>query len=338
VSERVVVSGPIAHPARGPRRRSPLGERGHALRLPSKQHLDHMADRWLPPLLLLRGDDDGYLLLRNIFLCGIIGFKDYNIITESVLCSCLLMIISKQSLLDRDSPLPLYYQLRQILLHHILSGDIAPGELLPTEQELQERHGVSRITVRRAMSDLASEGYISRQAGRGTFVQRAKVQDRSEKLGGFVDDLVAQGYKVKSQILQDGVRPVPHCVAQKLGIDEGQPVLYFERLVYADGEPIGLATAYFNVGQGITFTREELNSDSIFPLLEHKYNIVLQRADKTIEATVALGNEAKLLGVRPNTPLLLTELIAYDEQGQRVGFVKTIYRGDRYKYYHQVTR
>lgn len=247
-------------------------------------------------------------------------------------------LIKATAAIDRSSPLPLYYQLRQILLRHILSGDIAPGEPLPTEKELQERHCVSRITVRRALSDLASEGYISRQAGRGTFVLRAKVQDRSEKLGGFVDDLVAQGYEVESQILGHGFRPVPHRVAQKLGVDVGQPVLYLRRLVYADSEPIGLATGYFNVGEEITFTREELNSSSIFPLLEQKYNIVLRRADKTMEATLALGDEAELLDVKPNTPLLLAELIAYDEQGQRVGFVKSLYRGDRYKYYQSITR
>jgi GntR family transcriptional regulator len=240
--------------------------------------------------------------------------------------------------IDRSSPLPLYYQLKRILLRHIQNEDIIPGQAIPSETELQERYSVSRITVRRALSDLASEGYISRQAGRGTFVLRPKLQDRSETLGGFVADLTARGFKVESQILEYEMQPVPQYVAKKLGVDEGQPVLYFQRLVYADGEPIGLAMAYFNLGEGITFTREELNSDSIFPLLEHKYNIVLRRADRTVEATLALRNEAELLDTKPNKPILLAEIIVYDQQDQRVGFVKTLYRGDRYKYYHSITR
>jgi GntR family transcriptional regulator len=240
--------------------------------------------------------------------------------------------------IDRNSPLPLYYQLKRILLRHIQDGDIIPGETIPSETELQENYGVSRITVRRALGDLASEGYISRQPGRGTFVLQPKLQDRSERLGGFSESLSAQGFKVEWQVLQHDLLPVPSSVAQALCIDEGQPVLYFQRLVYADGEPIMLATVYVNVGKGITLTREELDSDSIYPLLERKYGIVVCRANRTIEATVALENEAQLLHVKPNTPMLLVKLVAYDQQGQQVAFVKALYRGDRYKYYHTITR
>lgn len=240
--------------------------------------------------------------------------------------------------IDRSSPVPLYYQLKRILLRHIQNGDIVPGEALPSEVELQQRYGVSRITVRRALSDLASEGYISRQPGRGTFVLQPKLQDRSEKLGGFADDLVAQGFKVESQILEHGRRPAPRGVARKLGVDEGQSLLYMQRLVYANGEPIALATGYFNLGEEIIFTTEELESDSIYPLLERKHGIPLRRADRTLEATVALEHEAQMLHVKPNTPLLLAELIVYDGQGRRVAFVKAVYRGDRYKYYSTLTR
>jgi len=238
----------------------------------------------------------------------------------------------------RSSPLPLYYQLKRILLRHIQDGHIIPGEAIASETELQERYGVSRITVRRALGDLASEGYISRQPGRGTFVLQPKLQDRSERLGGFSDNLSAQGFEVEWQILQYGMRPAPSSVARKLGVDESQPLLYFQRLVYADCEPIMLATVYVNVGEGITFTREELDSDSIYLLLERKYGIVVHRADRTIEATLALEEEAQLLHIKPNTPMLLVRFVAYGQQGQRVAFVKALYRGDRYKYYHTITR
>jgi GntR family transcriptional regulator len=134
------------------------------------------------------------------------------------------------------------------------------------------------------------------------------------------------------------IRPAPSSVTRKLGVDEGQPLLYFRRLVYADGEPIMLATVYVNVGEGITFTCEELDSDSIYPLLERKYNIVVCRADRTIEATIVLEDEAKLLRVKPNTPMLLIRFVIYGHQGQQVAFVKALYRGDRYKYYHTITR
>jgi len=240
--------------------------------------------------------------------------------------------------IDRSSPLPLYYQLKRILLRCIQDGYIIPGEAISSETELQERYGVSRITVRRALGDLASEGYISRQPGRGTFVLQPKLQDRSERLGGFSESLSAQGFEVEWQILQYEMRPAPSSVARKLGVDESQPLLYFRRLVYADSEPIMLATVYINVGEGITFTREELDTDSIYPLLERKYNIVVCRADRTIEATIVLEDEAQLLRVKANTPMLLIRFVIYGHQGQQVAFVKALYRGDRYKYYHTITR
>lgn len=239
--------------------------------------------------------------------------------------------------IDRSSPLPLHYQLKQILFRHIQDGDIIPGKALPSETELEDRYGVSRITVRRALSDLASEGYISRQPGRGTFVLRSKLQSPSEKLG-FGDGLTAQGFKVEWQVRRYGLRPAPHRIAQKLHIAEGQPLLYFQRLVYADDEPIMLARVYVNLGEGMTLTREEINSGSVYPLLERKYGVSLRHANRTIEATVALEEEARLLHTKGNMPMLLVESIVYDEQDQPIVFVKALYRGDRYKYYCTPTR
>ncbi|MCZ7569751.1 MAG: GntR family transcriptional regulator [Ardenticatenaceae bacterium] len=240
--------------------------------------------------------------------------------------------------IDRNSPLPLYYQLKQILLRQIQNNDIPAGEPLPSEKDLQERYDVSRITVRRALSDLTAEGYLSRQAGRGTFVLHPKVQDRSETLGGFIDDLIAQGFSVESRILSYGMRPASRYVADKLGIDEGQPLLYFQKLVDADGEPIALTEAFINVDEGVTFTPEELNVHTVYPLLERKCGLILRRANKTLEATLALEDEAALLHVKPGTPMLLAHLIVSDERGQPGAFVKALYRGDRYKAYLTVTR
>jgi GntR family transcriptional regulator len=242
------------------------------------------------------------------------------------------------TLIDRGSPLPLHYQLRQILLHRVQQGDIAPSGVFPSEKELQDEFSLSRITVRRALGDLAQEGLIYRQPGRGTFLLRSKLEPSSEKLGGLLEELAAKGYRVKSQILAVDRRPVPHGIAQKLHVQKGERLFYLARLVFANGEPISLSTSYFKLGEEIILTRKELEGASVFPLLEDKYGIFLRRADKTIEATLPLNYEAELLHIKPSTPLLLTQLIAYDSQGQPAAFVKAIYRGDRYKYHTKVTR
>jgi GntR family transcriptional regulator len=240
--------------------------------------------------------------------------------------------------IDRSSPLPLYYQLRQILLRQIQNGHIMPGDPVPSEKALQEVYGVSRITVRRALNDLASQGHVVRQMGRGTFVLAPKVHDSSGRLGGLFDDLAAQGFKVESRILKYERQAAPRQISQKLGVEEGQALLYIERLINADGEPISLSSGYLDVGEEVTFTREELTADSVFPLLERKYGIAFHRAHKTLEVYVPWKDEAELLGAKPNTPMLLAEVIVYDLQGQPGVFFRVLYRGDRYKYHCTLIR
>jgi len=246
--------------------------------------------------------------------------------------------IEKVSLvIDRSSPLPLYYQLRQILLKQINDGHFRPGEPIPSEVGLQEQYGVSRITVRRALSGLASEGYLLRQPGKGTFVLRPKLQDRSGRLGGFAADLASRGFKVDSAIVAFGVQPIPPHVARALKLETGHPLLFFRRMVFADDEPIALGTAYCRLSEGITFTKEELATDSIFRLLERKYGIRLLLAERTIEAVVLLPDEAESLEARPGTPALLSRLTAHDSHNRPIVFSRTVYRGDRYRHFCPVS-
>jgi len=240
--------------------------------------------------------------------------------------------------IDRNSPLPLYFQVKQMILKRIEEENAQPGSSLPGEKDFEEQYGVSRITIRRALQELVDEGYIVRQPGKGSFVRQAKLQDRSAVLGGFAYDLRAQGYEVESEILEYSVQPAATHIAEKLGIGIGKDLLYFKRLVIADGEPIAVTNAHFNVDSHVAFSRKELSMDSIFPLFERKYGIVLRRAQKSIEVTLTLKDEADLLGVAPNSPAMLTELLVFNEQEETVGFVKTLYRGDRYKYFIMVTR
>lgn len=234
--------------------------------------------------------------------------------------------------IDRSSPVPMYHQLKQILLRSIENGEITAGGALPSEREIQERYGVSRITVRQAMNDLVSGGYIRRESGRGTFVLPRRVQDRSGKLGGLFEDLADQGFDVCTRILKHDRRRAPPDVAQKLGLNQGQRVLFVKRLIRGDDKPISVASGYFKVDRDVTFTVEELVSDSLFVLLERKYGIHWPTADKTLEAVGASEEEAKLLEIRPGTPVLLSKVIVYDAMGKPTAWFRAVYRSDSYKY------
>jgi GntR family transcriptional regulator len=235
---------------------------------------------------------------------------------------------------DRLSPLPLYHQLKQILLQAIHQGDIGPGEILPSEKELEEQYGVSRMTVRRALGDLASEGYVSRQRGRGTFVLDPKIEYRSDTVVGLRQDLVNRGFAVESEVVQDPSYPAPRYVAHRLGVGEGHPILYVQRRMLVDGEPFVLSRNYCNLPETTSFAPEELANQSLRRLIETRCGISSSRVDRTVEATLALGDDAALLQVRVNSPLLLVRLVVSDMRQCPVIYAADLFRADRYQYQH----
>lgn len=246
------------------------------------------------------------------------------------------MIVEESSALvdaiDRSSPTPLYHQVKQALLSAIHAGEFRASEPLPTEKDLQQLLDVSRITVRRAMGELVAEGYVKRQSGRGTFVVPEKIKWSSSRLGYLRQDLAELGYEVSTKVLDSGLRPAPPHAALKLKIEEGAPIFFLQRLISVDGEPLLVTTGYHNYGPDINLTQEELEASSLFRLMDHYYGGY--RAERTIEATMATDEEAKILKVKPKAPMLLTELLVESQDGVIRAFVKALYRGDRYKYRH----
>lgn len=238
--------------------------------------------------------------------------------------------------LDRTSPIPLYYQLEQALLQSIRSGEIGRGDALPCEKELEEQYGVSQITVRRALQDMATEGYISRQPGRGTFVLEPKIQLRSEKLGHLPSYLADRGLQYTARVLQQQTIAATEEVAERLGVKEGHRVLFVQKIVCTDGEPLAVTEGYYHLGEDYSFSTQELESDTLHGILERKYGITLHHAERTIGATGATEDEALMLHVEPNAPLLSVDLFAYDRADRCVSYVRALYRGDRYKYHHTI--
>jgi GntR family transcriptional regulator len=238
--------------------------------------------------------------------------------------------------LDRSAAEPLYSQLQHAILESIRNGELVRGQPIPTGKELQDAFGVSSITVRRALSELVSDGYLVREPGRGTFLLRDKLRNITEKLGGVLDDLEVQGFTVQSRILVKGRRAVTAGIARKLAVDDDDLLFYFERLILAGGEPMGLGSAYVNVEEAVELTSEELERESIYPLLQRKCGISLPRAEQTIEAALPVDREVEVLSVKAGTPVLVINALVYDDSDRPVVYGKGVYRGDRYKYFCEI--
>ncbi|MBC7263990.1 MAG: GntR family transcriptional regulator [Chloroflexi bacterium] len=241
--------------------------------------------------------------------------------------------------INRREPVPLYHQLKEVLLSKIERGELNPNTPIPSEKQLMEAYGLSRTTVRQAISELVAEGYLYRQRGKGTFVSRPKVQHGLRKLTSFSEDMRSRGLRPGSHVLEMRNVVPPKNIAAALELGEGEQALKIVRLRLANGEPMGIQTSYVPLRTGIKIDPEELEGEgSLYALLESRFNILLGEADETLEATVASETEARLLGVKRGSPLLLRERTTFSLDGKPIEFVKALYRADRYRYLVHLTR
>jgi DNA-binding GntR family transcriptional regulator len=236
--------------------------------------------------------------------------------------------------LDRSGDIPLYRRIEKDLLTQILEGRLEPGQVIPAERELCDHYGVSRITVRRAIRELETSGYIQRRQGKGTFVSRSRIRREMGRLISFSEELRIQGRVPGSRLLNLQHRPADSAIATLLHVQEGDPIWIVERLRFADGEVASVSISYLHLPPEIYLTPMELSEESsLWAVLERK-GIVISEADTTVRAIAADAHHARLLGVAEGDPLLLREGVNYatGKKAQAVEAFQTVSRADRYHY------
>jgi GntR family transcriptional regulator len=240
----------------------------------------------------------------------------------------------KMKIIDRRSPLPLYSQLKNILLQELDEGLHPPGSVLPPEMTLVDHYGLSRATVRQAIKELEHEGYISRIQGKGTIVIREKssLNRGLSQLTSFTEDMKAHGYETETKILNFEVTEAPHKIAELLRIPHEKSVIHINRLRIVNKIPVAINTSYVNLPAEISMTREDLERTvSLYNFFEMK-RIPLVESDKTIEAISASEEQARLLGVPSGNPLLKVEGVVFTLNHQPLEHHVVISRSDLYKY------
>jgi len=240
--------------------------------------------------------------------------------------------------IDHDSPLPLYSQLREGLLVVLQGGRFQEGDPFPSERELVEQYGVSRITVRRAVDELVREGYLVAHQGKGTFVARPKLSRHVPQMRSFSQEMQDQGKRPGSRLLSVGHQHAGHHIAAALDLPDESWVWVVERLRLADEEPICLSLVYLNLPPNVSLSPAELEHEpSLWKVLESK-GIQLAGRDENIQAITAGAREAELLEVEVGAPLLLVEGTVYGERGEPIEYHQMHNRGDRYSYTVQTGR
>jgi GntR family transcriptional regulator len=221
-------------------------------------------------------------------------------------------------------------QIEDWLADAIAAGRFAPGDRMPTEQDLAAWFGVSRMTLRHALGTLARRGLVTRAVGRrgGTFVAAAKLEQDLTTLAGFSEQLRRRGMVAGARVLSATERPAGPAAAAALKLGERDRVYEVRRIRLADGNPVVLEHSLFPAAAFPGMLGCRLDG-SLYELLEVRYGQRPNRARECLEPVNAGVREAEALEVREGAPLMLVERTAYAQGGQPVEFARDLFRGDR---------
>ena len=233
-------------------------------------------------------------------------------------------------MLNRQSPLPIYYQLKEFLRGKIVAGEWDPGTMIPSERELSERYEISRMTARQALVELAREGVLYREQGKGTFVSEPKLQQALTSLTSFSEDMHARGLHSGSQVLRLELVVAPPLASQALEIAPEEKVVVLERLRMAEDEPIAVETCYLHFSKVEKLLEEDFENNSLYSLLSQKYEIIPTRAQQQVEADLCGYREKELLKIEEGAPVLRNRRISFDQWGRSFEYTESAYRADRY--------
>lgn len=231
--------------------------------------------------------------------------------------------------LDRSTPIPLYYQVSQIIRKEIESGRYKPGDYIPTEMELQKRFNVSRATVRQAIADLVYQGLLERKRSKGTTVSSTQFEARLSDLASFTNEMMNSGFTLKTHLLSFKQMAVPDNIAEFLNLDTSEAVHAMERLRLVDEKPVSVEKWYAPVkifpGLEKTSFGETGFEQSTYYVLMKQYGISVTRAVDTVSPLAVESRDAKLLKVDPGTPVLLRSRISYGSDNQPVSYAVGVY-------------
>lgn len=229
----------------------------------------------------------------------------------------------------KDSHIPIYFQL-ETEIKELVKG-LNPGDPISSEREFAEKYDISRMTVRQAINNLVNEGILVRKRGKGTFVAAQKVEQPLSGLTSFSEDMRSRGMKPQTKILSFQQISSDKNIAAKLKIEENMPVYEVSRLRLADESPMALEVSYLPAHIITDLTKKTIHA-SLYDYIEKELQLTISHASQTLESSLAQGNECNLLKIEEGDPVLLIERYSYLENGAAFEYVKSIYRGDRYKF------
>jgi GntR family transcriptional regulator len=228
--------------------------------------------------------------------------------------------------------IPLYIQIAEGLVGQIETGELAPGDQLPPERELSEKMGVNRMTLRRALRVLETQGLVVRKHGVGTFIAAPKIARQMDAVFRFTKGMQRRGYTPGARVISLDQGIVDKATARELALPIAAQAYRILRLRSINQEPVLLEDYSIPAGLFPGLERHDLERRSIYEVMENEYGVSIFRARQSFEPVVASEFEAELLDVRVGAPLMLEKRISFDQDNRPVEYGKDRYRGDRFRF------
>ena len=228
--------------------------------------------------------------------------------------------------------IPLYIQIAEGLIAQIASGELTPQDRLPSERELSEELGVTRMTLRRALGVLESQGLIIRVHGVGTYIAEPKIERQMEKVFRFSSKMQERGFNPGSKIISIERIVTDRALSMKLALLDSSPVYSILRLRSINKEPVMLESYAIPEERFPGLDRYDLEGRSIYEVMEIEYNVSILRARQSFEPVIATTFEAELLNIPVGDALMLEKRLSYDEDNIPIEYGVDRYRGDRFRF------
>ncbi len=227
---------------------------------------------------------------------------------------------------------PLYDQLVDLLSEKI-EREMKPGDMLPSERDLADKYGLSRTTVRLAMSELEELGLVARKHGKGTFVSSVG-RDTTDLSGAysFTDQMRSLGRVPRTEVIDFEVREASKVVSAHMDLKLGEKVFRMRRLRLADGIPMMLERSYVPAKLFVGLSQRDVESKPLYEIVEQDYHNKIKSAEESFGARAARSDEAKLLGIEEGSPVLHLVRTTYNSKNVVIEYTRSVARADMFEY------
>ena len=232
---------------------------------------------------------------------------------------------------NKNSHIPIFFQIQKQIKEKIEKSDLSPGTQLPTERNLSSELGVSRVTIRKAIRGLISEGYCKKEVGKGIFVAENKFITNIHDLEGTSNFIKRRGFDIETEVVEEKIIKSNDMLNSKLELSSSQELLFLKRLRWVKDEPVMLEETYLPLEIFPEIKKYDFEN-SLYEIIKEEYDVYPDHSKGFFNILMATEKESDLLNIQLNTPLLVKEVTTYTKEDNPFEYNKTIFRTDKFKF------